>query len=67
MSSRHDIKEQVSDKIPKRFKELKFGIQSIQQITKQGVLEVSDRSVQIARRNICAKSIWTGERIANVG
>ncbi|KAH8589445.1 hypothetical protein B0O99DRAFT_692508 [Bisporella sp. PMI_857] len=37
------MKAQVKDKIPKRFKELKFGIQSNQQIANQAVLEVSTR------------------------
>ncbi|AEO64600.1 uncharacterized protein THITE_2110899 [Thermothielavioides terrestris NRRL 8126] len=34
--------EQVVDQVPKRFKALKFGIQSHQDIVSQGVLEVSD-------------------------
>jgi len=37
------VKAQVVDNIPKRFKELKFGIQSNQDIVNQAVLEVSDR------------------------
>ncbi|SPO07149.1 probable RPO31 - DNA-directed RNA polymerase III, 160 KD subunit [Cephalotrichum gorgonifer] len=37
------VKAQLVDKLPKRFKELKFGIQSNQDITNQAVLEVSDR------------------------
>lgn len=37
------VKAQVVDNIPKRFKELKFGIQSTQDIVNQAVLEVSDR------------------------
>ncbi|RDW91191.1 putative DNA-directed RNA polymerase III subunit RPC1 [Coleophoma crateriformis] len=37
------VKTQVVDKIPKRFKELKFGIQSNQDIVNQAVLEVSER------------------------
>ncbi|KAL2115460.1 hypothetical protein VTJ04DRAFT_9715 [Mycothermus thermophilus] len=35
-------KEQVADRVPKRFKALKFGVQSNQDIVSQGVLEVSD-------------------------
>ncbi|KAE8454074.1 hypothetical protein EG329_007852 [Mollisiaceae sp. DMI_Dod_QoI] len=37
------VKAQVVDKVPKRFKELKFGIQSIQDVSAQAVIEVSDR------------------------
>ncbi|KAK0709400.1 RNA polymerase-like protein [Lasiosphaeria miniovina] len=36
------VKEQLTDQLPKRFKALKFGIQSNQDIVSQGVLEVSD-------------------------
>ncbi|KAK3350192.1 hypothetical protein B0T25DRAFT_261974 [Lasiosphaeria hispida] len=36
------VKEQLVDQLPKRFKALKFGIQSHQDIVNQGVLEVSD-------------------------
>lgn len=43
MSSGESIKAQVVDKIPKRFKELKFGIQSNQDIVNQGVIEVSNK------------------------
>ncbi|KAH8820997.1 hypothetical protein F5884DRAFT_840392 [Xylogone sp. PMI_703] len=43
MSTGETGKAQVVDKIPKRFKELKFGIQSNQDIVNQAVLEVSDR------------------------
>lgn len=39
------VKHQVVDKLPKRFKSFKFGIQSNQDIVNQGVLEVSDRSM----------------------
>lgn len=39
------VKHQVVDKLPKRFKNLQFGIQSNQDIVNQGVLEVSDRSM----------------------
>ncbi|KAJ9156363.1 DNA-directed RNA polymerase subunit [Pleurostoma richardsiae] len=37
------VKEQVIDQLPKRFKGLKFGIQSKQDIVTQGVVEVSER------------------------
>ncbi|PHH79695.1 hypothetical protein CDD80_4060 [Ophiocordyceps camponoti-rufipedis] len=37
------VKKQLVDKLPKRFKGIKFGIQSNQDITNQAVLEVSDR------------------------
>ncbi|CAI4212150.1 unnamed protein product [Parascedosporium putredinis] len=37
------IKAQLVDKLPKRFRELKFGVQSNQDIANQTVLEVSDR------------------------
>ncbi|TDZ24948.1 DNA-directed RNA polymerase III subunit rpc1 [Colletotrichum orbiculare MAFF 240422] len=37
------IKAQLVDKLPKRFKGIKFGIQSNQDIANQAVLEVSDR------------------------
>lgn len=49
------VKEQVVDKIPKRFKELKFGIQSTRDIVNQGVLEVSDRllyDIEKGRRQV---------------
>ncbi|KAM7185046.1 DNA-directed RNA polymerase III subunit RPC1 [Naviculisporaceae sp. PSN 640] len=36
------VKKQLVDQLPKRFKALKFGIQSKQDILNQGVLEVSD-------------------------
>ncbi len=39
------VKHQVVDKLPKRLRNLKFGIQSNQDIVNQGVLEVSDRSM----------------------
>ncbi|KAK3395264.1 hypothetical protein B0H63DRAFT_408669 [Podospora didyma] len=39
---RAPVKEQLVDQLPKRFKALKFGIQSNQDIVSQGVLEVSD-------------------------
>ncbi|KAL6921658.1 hypothetical protein FSHL1_005627 [Fusarium sambucinum] len=37
------VKQQLVDKLPKRFKGIKFGIQSNQDIANQAVLEVSDR------------------------
>lgn len=37
------VKEQLVDRLPKRFKSLKFGIQSNQDIVNQAVLEVSDQ------------------------
>ncbi|CAM1500867.1 Fc.00g100290.m01.CDS01 [Cosmosporella sp. VM-42] len=37
------VKQQVADKLPKRFRGIKFGIQSNQDIANQAVLEVSDR------------------------
>ena len=37
------VKDQVHDQVPKIFKELKFGIQSSQDIVNQAVLEVSDK------------------------
>jgi DNA-directed RNA polymerase III subunit RPC1 len=39
------VKHQVVDKIPKRFKQIKFGIQSNQDIVNQAVVEVSDRTM----------------------
>lgn len=39
------VKHQVVDKLPKRFKQLKFGIQSNQDIVKQAIVEVSDRQM----------------------
>ncbi|XP_044721806.1 RNA polymerase rpb1 [Hirsutella rhossiliensis] len=36
-------KQQLVDKLPKRFKEIKFGIQSVQDVANQAVVEVSDR------------------------
>ncbi|KAI1462728.1 beta and beta-prime subunits of DNA dependent RNA-polymerase [Annulohypoxylon moriforme] len=38
-------KHQVVDKLPKKFKQIKFGIQSNQDIVNQAVLEVSDRTM----------------------
>ncbi|OTA70487.1 beta and beta-prime subunits of DNA dependent RNA-polymerase [Hypoxylon sp. EC38] len=39
------IKHQVVDKLPKKFKQIKFGIQSNQDIVNQAVIEVSDRTM----------------------
>ncbi|KAI1416301.1 beta and beta-prime subunits of DNA dependent RNA-polymerase [Hypoxylon sp. FL1857] len=39
------VKHQVVDKLPKRFKQIKFGIQSNQDIVNQAVIEVSDRTM----------------------
>ncbi|KAF2224129.1 putative DNA-directed RNA polymerase III largest subunit [Elsinoe ampelina] len=39
------IKEQVQDTVPKRIKELQFGVLSHQDIVRQSVVEVSDRNV----------------------
>lgn len=39
------VKGSVVDNLPKKFKELKFGIQSTQQMVLQGVTEVSDRTL----------------------
>ncbi|KAJ9657821.1 DNA-directed RNA polymerase III subunit C1 (rpo31) [Coniosporium apollinis] len=40
-----EVKEQVVDSVPKRIKELQFGILSNQDIVNQAVLEISDRNV----------------------
>ncbi|RDL37944.1 putative DNA-directed RNA polymerase III subunit RPC1 [Venustampulla echinocandica] len=45
------LKQQVIDRPPKRFKELKFGIQSNQDIVNQAVLEVSDRIIYDVEKN----------------
>ncbi|GJN86683.1 DNA-directed RNA polymerase III largest subunit [Purpureocillium lilacinum] len=42
-SIENPVKQQLVDKLPKRFKGIKFGIQSNQDIANQAVLEVSDR------------------------
>ncbi|KAG5965333.1 hypothetical protein E4U57_004170 [Claviceps arundinis] len=42
-STEDPVKQQLVDKLPKRFKGIKFGIQSNQDIANQAVLEVSDR------------------------
>ncbi|KAH8685994.1 hypothetical protein BGZ60DRAFT_396627 [Tricladium varicosporioides] len=47
----NNIKQQVVDRPPKRFKELKFGIQSNQDIVNQAVLEVSDRILYDVEKN----------------
>ncbi|KAH9892352.1 hypothetical protein F4778DRAFT_317731 [Xylariomycetidae sp. FL2044] len=39
------MKHQVVDKLPKKFKQIKFGIQSNQDIVNQGVIEVSDKTM----------------------
>ncbi|RKF76395.1 DNA-directed RNA polymerase III subunit RPC1 [Golovinomyces cichoracearum] len=39
------VKGSVVDNLPKKFKELKFGIQSTQHMVSQAVLEVSDRTL----------------------
>lgn len=39
------VKHQVVDNLPKKFKQIKFGIQSNQDIVNQAVLEVSDRTM----------------------
>ncbi|KAI2639175.1 beta and beta-prime subunits of DNA dependent RNA-polymerase [Hypomontagnella submonticulosa] len=44
-SSVAPVKHQVVDKLPKKFKQIKFGIQSNQDIVNQAVIEVSDRSM----------------------
>ncbi|MCJ1359857.1 MAG: hypothetical protein MMC33_009860 [Icmadophila ericetorum] len=45
------MKEQVVDSVPKRIKELKFGILSKQDIANQAVLEVCDRELYDIERN----------------
>ncbi|KAI0387182.1 beta and beta-prime subunits of DNA dependent RNA-polymerase [Hypomontagnella monticulosa] len=39
------VKHQVVDKLPKKFKQIKFGIQSNQDIVNQAVIEVSDKTM----------------------
>lgn len=39
------VKHQVVDRLPKKFKQIKFGIQSNQDIVNQAVIEVSDRTM----------------------
>ncbi|KAF2198820.1 beta and beta-prime subunits of DNA dependent RNA-polymerase [Delitschia confertaspora ATCC 74209] len=43
--NRSAIKSQVVDRVPKRIKQIQFGILSPQEIVNQAVLEVSDRNV----------------------
>ncbi|CAK7197483.1 DNA-directed RNA polymerase III subunit C1 (rpo31) [Sporothrix eucalyptigena] len=50
-ASSSTCKEQVVDKSPKRFKGLKFGIQSPQDILQQSVLEISDPLLFDIQRN----------------
>ncbi|KAI1327235.1 DNA-directed RNA polymerase III subunit RPC1 [Xylariaceae sp. FL0255] len=38
------VKHQVVDKLPKKFKNFKFGVQSNQDIVNHGVIEISDRA-----------------------
>ncbi|EOO01717.1 putative dna-directed rna polymerase iii subunit rpc1 protein [Phaeoacremonium minimum UCRPA7] len=45
------VKEQLVDQLPKRFKGIKFGIQSNQDIVSQGVLEVSQRMLYDIENN----------------
>ncbi|TLS27324.1 hypothetical protein PpBr36_05316 [Pyricularia pennisetigena] len=45
------VKEQFVDKVPKRFKEIKFGIQSNQDIVNQGVLEISEKQLYDVENN----------------
>jgi DNA-directed RNA polymerase III subunit RPC1 len=51
MSSGVEVKSQVVDLVPKRFKELKFGIQSNTDIINQTVVEVSDRMLYDIEKN----------------
>lgn len=39
------VKHQVVDKLPKKFKHMKFGIQSNQDIVNQAVIEISNRTM----------------------
>ncbi|OTB09250.1 hypothetical protein M426DRAFT_316541 [Hypoxylon sp. CI-4A] len=39
------VKHQVVDKLPKKFRQMKFGIQSNQDIVNQAIIEVSDRTM----------------------
>ncbi|CAK7208262.1 DNA-directed RNA polymerase III subunit C1 (rpo31) [Sporothrix bragantina] len=45
------VKEQMVDQLPKRFKGIKFGIQSNQDIVNQAVLEVSDQMLYDIENN----------------
>lgn len=51
LTSSGSIKASVVDNLPKKFKELKFGIQSTQQMASQAVLEVSDRTLYDVENN----------------
>ncbi|KAH8810736.1 hypothetical protein F5884DRAFT_842772 [Xylogone sp. PMI_703] len=51
MSSAEQAKSQVVDSVPKKFKELRFGIQSTQDIVSQAVIECSDRMLYDVDRN----------------
>ncbi|KAI2624900.1 beta and beta-prime subunits of DNA dependent RNA-polymerase [Hypoxylon sp. NC1633] len=44
------VKHQVVDKLPKKFKQMKFGIQSTQDIVNQAVIEVSARDIYDIKR-----------------
>ncbi|RPA98904.1 beta and beta-prime subunits of DNA dependent RNA-polymerase [Choiromyces venosus 120613-1] len=44
-ATREGMKEQVVDNLPKRIKEVKFGIMSPQDVVKQGVIEVATREL----------------------
>ncbi|PWW74921.1 beta and beta-prime subunits of DNA dependent RNA-polymerase, partial [Tuber magnatum] len=44
-ATREGMKEQVVDNLPKRIKEVKFGIMSPQDVVKQGVIEVAKREL----------------------
>ncbi|KAI9849940.1 MAG: hypothetical protein M1837_000154 [Sclerophora amabilis] len=45
------VKEQVVDHVPKRIREIEFGILSNQDIVKQGVIEISDRQLYDLNQN----------------
>ncbi|KAF2095750.1 beta and beta-prime subunits of DNA dependent RNA-polymerase [Rhizodiscina lignyota] len=44
-SHKRKLKEQVVDRVPKRIKELRFGVLSSQEVLKQSVVDVHDRHV----------------------
>ncbi|KJZ77416.1 DNA-directed RNA polymerase III subunit RPC1 [Hirsutella minnesotensis 3608] len=50
-SAEASVKQQLVDKLPKRFRGIKFGIQSNQDIANQAVLEVSDRLLYDIEKN----------------
>ncbi|KAI9813282.1 MAG: hypothetical protein M1827_004224 [Pycnora praestabilis] len=54
VSGGESVKEQVVDTVPKRIKEIKFGVLSNQDIVNQAVLEVSDRSLYDLENNRAA-------------